>query len=200
MRQVTVDIHISAPREEIFDFLSDLGGRPAYTDHYLEDYRLARANPYGEGAAARFRVNAPFAKEYAELDIVELDRPRRIVERVRVGRLLRSHSLAVYDLATEAGGLTHLELTTFSEPATPIDAVKQMGAAPWMKRQTKTALERLRMVFEEPPSEPLKRATIAGYEPLNSPRFNIPAGFDPAHPPPEMVPPLRAGRRSGPAQ
>jgi phosphoribosylformylglycinamidine synthase subunit PurL len=41
VREVTVDTHISAPREEVFDFLVDLAGRPAYTDHYLEDYRLA---------------------------------------------------------------------------------------------------------------------------------------------------------------
>ena len=40
-----------------------------------------------------------------------------------------------------------------------------------MRRQTKKALERLRMIFEEPPSGPLKRATIAGYEPRKAPRF-----------------------------
>ena len=42
VRQVTVDTHISAPREQVFDFVTDLAGRPAYTDHYLDDYRLAR--------------------------------------------------------------------------------------------------------------------------------------------------------------
>src|SRR5919109_1513107 len=86
MRQVSVDVHISAPREDVFDFVADLGGRPAWTDHYLEDYRLARANPYGLGAAARFQLRAPLAKEYVELAIVEFDRPRRIVEEARVGR------------------------------------------------------------------------------------------------------------------
>ncbi len=29
MRQVTVDVHISAPREDVFDFVADLAGRPA---------------------------------------------------------------------------------------------------------------------------------------------------------------------------
>ncbi len=42
MRQVTVHTTISAPREQVFDFIADLAGRPAYTDHYLDDYRLAR--------------------------------------------------------------------------------------------------------------------------------------------------------------
>jgi uncharacterized protein YndB with AHSA1/START domain len=183
MRQVTVSAHISAPREQVFDFVADLAARPAYTDHYLDEYRLARVNPYGHGAAARFLLHAPFGKEYAELEVTECDRPRRIVEAVRVGRRGRSRSLAVYDFTAEAGGVTHVELTTYSEPATPIDSLKQMGAPRWMRRQTKTALDRLRQIFEEPSEAPLARATIAGYEPLKAPRFGLHPGSDPAHAP-----------------
>ena len=180
MRPVTVSTVISAPREQVFDFVSDLAGRPAYTDHFMRDYRLARANPVGEGAAARFLLKAPFAKEYAELHVREADRPRRIVEDVRYGRRGRNRSVAVYEFVPEAGGATRVELTTFSEPATPVDRVKEIGAARWMRRKTKKALERLRMIFEQPPKEPLKRATIAGYEPSKAPRFGAHTGADPA--------------------
>ena len=41
----------------------------------------------------------------------------------------------------------------------------------WVKRQNRTALARLRKVFEEPPKEPLARATVAGLEPATLPRF-----------------------------
>jgi uncharacterized protein YndB with AHSA1/START domain len=180
MRQVTVTTFISAPREDVFDFVCDLAGRPAYTDHYLQDYRLARVNAVGKGAAARFRLNAPFAKEYAELQIKEVDRPRRIVEELRVGRRGRNRSLAVYDFTPEGGGVTRVELTTYSEPATIIDRLKEIGAAGWLRRQTKKSLERLRMIFEEPPEGPLKRATIAGYEAAKAARFGAPTGMDPA--------------------
>jgi uncharacterized protein YndB with AHSA1/START domain len=183
VRQVTVSIVISAPRERVFDFVSDLAGRPAYTDHYMHDYRLARANPVGEGAAARFRLRAPLAKEYAELQITEVDRPREIVEEVRYGRRGRNRSLAVYDFSPEGGGVTRVELTTWSEPATPIDRLKELGAAGWMRRQTRKALERLRMIFEEPPDGELKRATIAGFEPAKAPRFGLRAGVDPSRAP-----------------
>src|SRR4051812_40019792 len=169
MRQVTVTVHISAPREHVFDFVADLGGRPAWTDHYLKDYRLARPNPYGLGAAARFQLRAPLAKEYVEIAIVECDRPRRIVEEAKVGRRGRNRSVAVYEFEREAAGLTHVELTTYSEPATLIDRVRQFGAAGWIKRSTKMALERLRLVFEEPPGPPPARPSVAGYEPLESP-------------------------------
>ena len=151
MRQVTVHTTISAPREQVFDFVADLAGRPAYTDHYLEDYRLARANPYGKGAAARFLLRAPFAKERVEIRITECERPRRIVEEARVGRRGRSRGLAVYEFIPEAGGATRVELTTYSEPKTRLDAFRQWRAQRWIRRQTKTALDRLRLIFEEPP-------------------------------------------------
>src|SRR5919202_1196648 len=106
MREVTVDVHISAPRADVFDFVADLAGRPAWTDHYLKDYRLARA----------------------------------------------------------------------------IDRFRQTGAAWWIGRNTKMALERLRLVFEDPPARPLARVTVAGYEPLKAPRFGGPTGMDPARP------------------
>jgi uncharacterized protein YndB with AHSA1/START domain len=180
MREVTVSSVISAPREEVFDFVCDLAGRPAYTDHYMHDYRLARVNPVGVGAAARFRLRAPLAKEYAELEIKEVDRPRRIVEELHVGRRGRNRSLAVYDFTYESGGVTRVELTTYSEPATIFDRIKEIGAAGWVRRKTKKSLERLRMIFEEPPKEPLKRATIAGYEPTKAARFGAATGMDPA--------------------
>jgi uncharacterized protein YndB with AHSA1/START domain len=176
VRQVTVSTSISAPREDIYDFLVDLAARPAFTDHYLEDFRLARVNAVGLGAAARFKVRG----RWAELTVREAERPRRIVEEIKVGRLGRNRSLALYELTSEGGALTRVELTTYSEPATIWDRVSDIGAAGWMRRNTKMALERLRMIFEEPPEEPLARVGIAGFEPAKAPRFGGPAGMDPA--------------------
>jgi len=183
VRQVTVSTVITAPREQIFDFVCDLAARPAYTDHFMRDYRLARVNPVGIGAASRFQLKAPFAKEYAELQITEVDRPRRIVEELAVGRRGRNRSLAVYDFSSEGHDVTRVELTTFSEPATIIDRVKEVGAHGWLRRQTSKALNRLRMIFEEPPRGELKRATIAGFEPDKAPRFGAAAGMDPSRAP-----------------
>jgi uncharacterized protein YndB with AHSA1/START domain len=183
VREVTVSTVISAPREQVFDFVCDLAGRPAFTDHFMRDYRLARVDPVGAGAAARFQLRAPLAKEYAELQITEADRPRRIVEEIRVGRRGRNRSVALYDFIVEGGGTTRVELTTYSEPATRIDRLKEIGAAGWMRRQTRKALDRLRMIFEEPPRGELKRATIAGYEPAKAARFGAHTGMDPSRAP-----------------
>jgi len=183
VREVTVSTVISAPREQVFDFVCDLAGRPAFTDHFMRDYRLARVDPVGTCAAARFQLRAPLAKEYAELQITEADRPRRIVEEIRVGRRGRNRSVALYDFIVEGGGTTRVELTTYSEPATRIDRLKEIGAAGWMRRQTRKALDRLRMIFEEPPRGDLKRATIAGYEPAKAARFGAHTGMDPSRAP-----------------
>jgi uncharacterized protein YndB with AHSA1/START domain len=183
VRQVTVSTVISAPREQVFDFVCDLAARPAYTDHFMRDYRLARVNPVGVGAASRFQLRAPFAKEYAELQITEVDRPRRIIEEIRVGRRGRNRSVAVYDFTDEGHGVTRVELTTLSEPATMIDRLKELGAAGWLRRKTSKSLDRLRMIFEEAPRGELKRATIAGFEPDKSARFGAPTGMDPARAP-----------------
>lgn len=174
-----MDTVISAPRERIFDFVADLSRRPAYCDHYLKDYRLARANPVGKGAAARFLLDGPIFRERADLAIVEADRPRRIVEEGRVGIRGRSRLLAVYEFIPE-GGATRVELTTYSEPKTAIDRLRQSGAHRWTRRQSKKALNRLRRIFEEPTGEEPARAAIAGYEPHTAPRFgaHVPAGTD----------------------
>ena len=183
MREVTVSTTISAPREDVFDFVNDLAARPAYTDHFMDDYRLARVDPVGVGAAARFRLNAPMANQYAELTITESDRPRRIIEEVRVGRRGRNRSVAVYDFTRESARVTRVELTTFGEPATIVDRFREIGAAGWIRRKTSKSLNRLRAIFEEPQKKPLKRVTIAGYEPEKAPRFGAPHGMDPARQP-----------------
>lgn len=171
MRETTVHTVISAPREQIFDFVSDLSRRPAFSDHYMREYRLARANPRGVGAAARFRLELPLAKEWAGLEIKVCDRPKRIVEEGRIGRLGRSRLVAVYDFIPEAAGTTRVELTTYSEPANAIEKLKQTGAHGRMKRRTRKALRRLRDIFETGQASDLAQATIAGADPGKAPRF-----------------------------
>lgn len=172
MRPFTVHTSISAPRDEVFDLVGDLATRVAYTDHYMKDFRLTRPRSSGQGAAARFFLDAPLVSTWCELAIAEYDRPRRIVEQGRLWRVGRTRAVAVYDFVRESPSLTRVELTVWTEPATRLDAFKEsLGARGWVRRQSKTALERLRRIFEEEREAPLARTSIAGYEPLKAPRF-----------------------------
>ncbi|NLT06201.1 MAG: SRPBCC family protein [Solirubrobacterales bacterium] len=171
MRQVTVKTVISAPREEIFDFVADLSKRPSYCDHYQRHYRLARANPVGLGAAARFQLRLPLAREWAEIDIRVCDRPRRIVEEGPIGRLGRSRLVAVYDFVPEAAGTTRVELTVYAEQRHFVDKIKHFGASGSIRRRSAKALRRLRDLFEEGRAADVQGATVAGYDPGKAPRF-----------------------------
>jgi uncharacterized protein YndB with AHSA1/START domain len=167
MLPVTAQTSISAPREEIYDYVADLALRPAWCD-----FRLAGPRSRGVGAAARYLVDAPMSSVYLEVVIVEAESPRRIIERAHGGRNLRSKGGVSWELTRAGAGLTRIETTTWIEPGTPREALKQrLGMQSWMNHQTKTALERLRLIFEEGTGEALARATVAGFEPMKAPRF-----------------------------
>jgi uncharacterized protein YndB with AHSA1/START domain len=171
VRPVEARTVISAPREAVFDFVCDYALRVAWNDHYLDDFRLTRVNTVGVGAGAAFLIDAPLFPQRAEFQVTAVERPRRIVERGRIGRLGRTTGWAEWEF-TEGRHSTEVVLTVWTEPGIRWDGVKEsLGARGWMKRQARASLQRLRMVFENPPDRPLARATIAGYEPLKAARF-----------------------------
>lgn len=171
MRQVTVTTVISAPREEVFDFVADLSKRPAFCDHFMREYRLARANPRGLGAAARFQIRLPLAQEWAEITVKAHDRPRRLVEEGPIGRFGRSRLVAVYDFIPEAAGATRVELTVYADQRHFVDRIKHFGATASVRRRFAKALRRLRDLFEEGRVDQVEGAAVAGYDPGKAPRF-----------------------------
>jgi hypothetical protein len=69
-------------------------------------------------------------------------------------------------------GSTELTVTVWTQPGIRWDGIKEsLGARPWLKRQLRTSLKRLRKIFEEQPERPLARAAVAGYEPLKAARY-----------------------------
>src|SRR6187402_2735971 len=96
MGPISVTGAIDVPRELVFDFVGDLANRPAFTDHFLRDLRLERFEPAGVGASARMRIAKPGL--WMETLIVELDRPYRIMERGKGGRLDRISILTAWEV------------------------------------------------------------------------------------------------------
>jgi uncharacterized protein YndB with AHSA1/START domain len=173
---VPIHVHttIAAPREEVFDFLADLANRAAWMDHCTSGLRLLHPKSHGVGAAARYHLEAPRYKPWVQTQIVEAERPRRIVEHTRGGHSNRTEGEIVFDISRQGQGLTRVELSIWSQAGTARERLlERLGARRWVKRQAKIALERLRAVFEERPDEPLARATVAGWEPQKAPRFGL---------------------------
>lgn len=171
MNPVEARIVISAPRAELFAFVNDMAMRVSWMDNLLEDFRLTRVNPVGVGAGASFKVAVPFFPPRAEYQIVESEPPRRIVEQGRIGRWGRTKGWTEWEFA-EYHGSTEVTVTVWTEPGIRWDGFKEsFGARPWLKRQMRASLRRLRAIFEERPDRPLARATVAGYEPLTAARY-----------------------------
>ena len=173
MIPVNLDSYISAPREDVFDFVADVSRRPAWTDHFQREFHLTRTTRFDEkGAGARYRTDPPFGKQlYSDLAIVEIDRPRRILEEGVQGKLNASRVQLVWDFSAEGGGNTRVSLEMRTQPGSRLAGLGEIGAHGYYRRNWKAALERLRKIFEERPEGELARATVAAYEPLKAPRY-----------------------------
>jgi uncharacterized protein YndB with AHSA1/START domain len=158
---VTSTVVVDRPVEDVFEYLYDVANHAEFTDHYLKEFRLTREDSLGEGAGARFRVDAPFNRfSWADIVVTETIRPRRIVMRGRTGKFNRLRLVSVYELEPRAGG-THVSLTTEVEPPRlPSDRIMEVLARGWFKRKQGKALRRLRAILEEGEQRG-QRATIA---------------------------------------
>jgi len=147
---VTVSTIISAPREQVFDYLQDIANHSEFTDHFIVDWRLTRIDSVGRGAGARFRVKAPGNRfSWGDATFVEVDRPHRIVEAGRTGKNNRIRTLGVYDLAPASSGSTRVRFTLQTMPATLSDRLlESLGARGWLKRKNGRAMRRLRAIIE----------------------------------------------------
>jgi len=171
VRPIESRITISAPREQVFEFIADVANRVAWMDNFLKDFRLTRVHSIGVGAGAAFEVDSPLFPQRCEYQIVEADAPRYLRERGRIGRLGRTTGWTEWELV-ESYGSTEVTVTLWTEPCIRWDGIKEgLGGRPWLRRQMNASLRRLRTIFEDQPERPLARAGVAGYEPLKAARY-----------------------------
>jgi uncharacterized protein YndB with AHSA1/START domain len=159
----TVSTTISRPREEVFEYLTDIANHAEFCDHYLVDWHLTRVDPYGTGAGARFRVKAPLNRfSWADITLAEVQPPFRIVERGRGGKYNRIRMLGTYTLSPGAGGTTRVEFTFETVPALLSDRLMEaFGGRWWTRHQAAKAMRRLRTILEEGRGRG-RRASVAG--------------------------------------
>jgi len=79
VKPVTVSTAVPKSSQEVFEFLEVLANHKAFMDHLFVDWSFS-GPARGVGAKARARVSAPGSREWADFEIVEAERPDRIVE------------------------------------------------------------------------------------------------------------------------
>ncbi len=163
MDPITSHVNIARPREEVFAYLADIANHPEFSDHYLKQWRLTRANSVGRGAGARYKIDAPFQRfSWADITFVEVEPPFRIVGVGRGGKYNRVRTFTTWTLSPAAGGGTRVEYLTETEPKLLSDRLAEaLGMRAWLKRQTGRALRRLQRILEDG-EERGPRATVAG--------------------------------------
>jgi hypothetical protein len=145
MGPVSAEVEIDVPRPRAFAAIADLALRPAFTDHFLEDFHLTRIASTGTGAGARFRISVWPRRVWTDTTVVESDEPFRLVERGRGGRANRIASTTVWELTEGPGSLTRVRVSYWTEPGIVDRALELLSCAsiPYGRRW-REALRRLR--------------------------------------------------------
>jgi hypothetical protein len=158
MGPISLRISVDASRERVFDFICDLSTRDSWIDHFVSDYRLERIPAQGEGAGARFRVDAPAGVRYMETVITEAERPHQVVEHARGGRLDRTRMRLAWEL--QEGPTTDVSMTFWTTPAGHFDRLRELGRERWWRRRWSRALKRMAELIESGAAPP--RTEVAG--------------------------------------
>lgn len=151
MDPVTVTTNIALPREQVFEYLSDIANHAEFTDHYLVDWHLTRVDTVGTGAGARFRVKAPLNRfAWADMTIAEVQPPFKIVERGRGGKFNRIKMIGTYEIFERHPGVSEVHYTFETDASVPSDRLAEiLGGRGFVRRNAKKSLKRLRLILEE---------------------------------------------------
>ncbi len=141
MKPVTVSIDVPNPREEVYAFLDLLANHERFTDHLMNKWELS-GPPAGVGSKATARVAAPGSNEVISIEVIEAERPRRIVEE-SVGAGGKRRTRGTYTLAElpEGGTRVSFELAWLEAPR-----LERLGAplnGAFIKRANGKAMRRL---------------------------------------------------------
>ena len=108
---------IDAPRERVFDYLSNVANHAEFTDHYLDDFRLERLRVHRTWRVGELAHELPARAQWGDAAITELDPPHRIVLEGRSGRIGRIPTRAEYRLIAADHDMTRVEYSSRRGPA-----------------------------------------------------------------------------------
>jgi ribosome-associated toxin RatA of RatAB toxin-antitoxin module len=107
VKPVTVSVEVPNSAHEVYEFLDDLGNHERFMDHFMVDWQLSGPQR-GVGAKANVRVKATAEKDWTDVEIVEADSGRRIVEESTGGPRGKRRLRGTYHLEELPGGGTRI--------------------------------------------------------------------------------------------
>src|SRR5207302_8189757 len=104
MKPVRVTTTVPYPPESVYDFLDVMANHEPFTNHMLEEWQYSGPQS-GLGSKAKVRATLGGRSELVDIEVIEGERPNRIVER-NVGAGGRRVATGTYTLEPTAGGGT----------------------------------------------------------------------------------------------
>lgn len=134
-------IDVPQPLEEVYDFLDVLANHEAFTDHMLVDWECS-GPAAGVGAKVHVKSKAAGRTEDVEIEVVEGERPRRIVER-NVSAKGKRIGTGTYLLVQLPDGGTHITFEYAWQQAPLSDRLGAPVVRSVLRRGNQRALQRL---------------------------------------------------------
>jgi hypothetical protein len=141
VKPVIVSVAVSQPAEEVYDFLDVLANHEAFLDHFLVDWKFS-GPARGVGARAEARASAPMSQDWTEFEVVEAERPKRIVEE-GVGLKGKRRTRGTYRLESLPDGGTAISFELAWLEAARAESLIPPLTRAFVKRPNAKALRRL---------------------------------------------------------
>jgi len=148
VKPVTVSTTVPNPVEDVYDFLEALANHESFLDHFLVDWSFSGLRA-GVGAKGRARTDAPGSQDWTEFEIVEAERPRRIVED-GVGAGGKRHTRGAYELRGLPDGGTDISFELQWLEASRAERLAPPLTRAFVRRSNRKALRRLTKLLEKP--------------------------------------------------
>jgi hypothetical protein len=142
MKPVTVSVEVPNSAHQVYEFLEVLGNHESFMDHFMVDWQLSGPKR-GVGAKANVRVKATAEKDWTDVEIVEADADRRLVEETvgGPGAERRTRGTYLFESLPDGGTKISFELEIVEMPTTE----RLMGPLnrAYVKRINRKAMRRL---------------------------------------------------------
>jgi len=140
-KPVTVAIDVPRSVDEVFEFLDVMANHELFNDHLMRDWELSGPGR-GIGSKARVHVRALGIRDVIDIEVMDAERPVRIVERntaAKAGRV----GQGTYTLRPNADAGTHIEFEYRWLVAPLLDRLTAPFVRSYLRRNNTTAMRRL---------------------------------------------------------
>ena len=141
MEPVQVTIDVPQPIDEVYDFLDVMANHEPFTNHILKDWEYSGPDR-GVGSKARVHVSAGGRTDTVDIEVVDAERPTRIVER-NVGAGGKRVAHGTYTLSPLPAGGTHVQFEYAWQQAPLSERMMSPVVRGMLRRANERAMQRL---------------------------------------------------------